>query len=271
LLRQIEVLSAVLRIVPYSDRVRLTPLAPPAVIAYGLSMQVIAREAHSSGNIIRMGPEQAVLATYMRNNVLHLFAIPSLIACCFLGNAAMRTEDVQRLAGRIYPYVAAELFLRWSETQLPAVVAQALAALSQLGLLLAGQEAGSWERPPPNSMPAMQLSLLAQTTIATIERYYLAIALLIDAGSGQITQHALEERCQLMAQRMTMLYGFNSPEFFDRSLFENFIDLLHARDVIRDDASGRLEFDDTLLRVAADAQVVLSEQIRHSILQVTHG
>ena len=41
--------------------------------------------------------------------------------------------------------------------------------------------------------------------------------------------------------------------------------------MIRDDASGRLEFDDTLLRVAADAQVVLSEQIRHSILQVTHG
>jgi glycerol-3-phosphate O-acyltransferase len=183
----------------------------------------------------------------------------------------MRTEDVQRLAGRIYPYVAAELFLRWSETQLPAVVAQALAALAHLGLLLAGPEPGSWQRPLPNSMPAMQLSLLAQTTIATIERYYLAIALLIDAGSGRITQRALEERCQLMAQRMTMLYGFNSPEFFDRRLFENFIDLLHARGVIRDDATGRLEFDDTLLRVAADAQVVLSEQIRHSILQVTHS
>ena len=27
-----------------------------------------------------------------------------------------------------------------------------------------------------------------------------------------------------MAQRMTMLYGFNSPEFFDRALFENFIE-----------------------------------------------
>jgi hypothetical protein len=26
-----------------------------------------------------------------------------------------------------------------------------------------------------------------------------------------------------------------------------------------------------LIRVAADAQLVLSEQIRHSILQVTHG
>ena len=74
-----------------------------------------------------------------------------------------------------------------------------------------------------------------------------------------------------MAQRMTMLYGFNSPEFFDRTLFENFIDLLRARDVVSVDAEGRLHFDDVLIRVAADAQLVLSEQIRHSILQVTHG
>jgi glycerol-3-phosphate O-acyltransferase len=68
---------------------------------------------------------------------------------------------------------------------------------------------------------------------------------------------------------MNMLYGFNSPEFFDRSLFGNFIDLLRERGVIRGGAGANLEFDEVLVRVAADAQRVLSEQIRHSILQVT--
>ena len=34
---------------------------------------------------------------------------------------------------------------------------------------------------------------------------------------------------------------------------------------------GQLLFDEVLQRVADDAEVVLSEQIRHSILQVTHG
>jgi glycerol-3-phosphate O-acyltransferase len=117
----------------------------------------------------------------------------------------------------------------------------------------------------------MQLSLLAQATIQTIERYYLAIAQLVKAGSGEITQSVLEQRCQLTAQRMAMLYGLNSPEFFDRAMFENFIDLLRARGVIRNTNGGKLEFDDVLMRVAADAQFVLSEQIRHSILQVTHA
>jgi glycerol-3-phosphate O-acyltransferase len=74
-----------------------------------------------------------------------------------------------------------------------------------------------------------------------------------------------------MAQRMSLLYGFNSPEFFDRALFENFIDLLRKRRVIRATGAGRLEFDEVLMHVAADAQVVLNEELRHSILQVTHS
>jgi glycerol-3-phosphate O-acyltransferase len=261
---------SVLKVVPYGDRVTVTRQSPTEVVNYGVMLKIITRERHSAGDIVRMSPEHAVLATYYRNNVLHLFAMPSLIACCFLANAVLRTEDVQRLAARIYPYVAAELFLRWSEAELPEVVARTLEALASLGLLEVSEQEPRWQRPGPNSLAAMQLSLLAQTTVATVERYYLAIALLIGAGSGQISQAALEERCQLMAQRMTMLYGINSPEFFDRSLFENFIDLLRARAVVTVDAAGLLVFDDVLIRVAADAQLVLSEQIRHSILQVTH-
>jgi len=270
LLRQIDTMLALLAALPYDRRVTVTRASAVEVIEYGLALRVITREQHRIGEIVRMSPEHAVLATYYRNNVLHLFALPSLIACCFLTNATLRTADVQRLASRIYPYAAAELFLHWSEAELPAIVEQALGALASLGLLERAVDPNEWRSPPPTSAAATQLSLLAQSTIQTIERYYLAIALLIRAGSGSITQKALEERCQLMAQRMTLLYGFNSPEFFDRTLFANYIDLLRAREVVRVDAAGCLAFDEILVHVAEDAELVLSEQLRHSILQVTH-
>jgi glycerol-3-phosphate O-acyltransferase len=272
LVRQIDTMKAVLAGIPYGDRVTVTTQDAVQIVNYGIALNSVTRDRHRAGDLVRMTPEQAVLATYYRNNVLHLFAMPSLIACCFLANAAMSTRDVQRLAGRIYPYVAAELFMRWSEAELDGIVAAALAALAALGLLEGdGGDDGLWRRPAPTSQAAMQLSLLAQTTIQTIERYYLVIAVLVRAGSDEITQTLLEERCQLMAQRISMLYGFNSPEFFDPSLFENFIDLLRSRGVVRAGQTGRLLFDEVLERVEADAQLVLSEQIRHSILQVTHG
>lgn len=116
----------------------------------------------------------------------------------------------------------------------------------------------------------MQLSLLAQVTVQIIERYYLVIAVLLKSGSGRISQDALESQCQLMAQRMSLLYELNSPEFFDKTLFKNFIDLLRSRNVLGVNAEGRLTYTDMLPAVVDDAQLVLHEQIRNSVLQVTH-
>jgi glycerol-3-phosphate O-acyltransferase len=71
------------------------------VIAHGESMGVLQRQAHKLGDLVRIADADAVLMTYYRNNVLHLFALPSLIACAFIGNAIVPTADIQRLAWRV--------------------------------------------------------------------------------------------------------------------------------------------------------------------------
>lgn len=266
--RQLALCTQLLRAAPYSDRVTVTGLAADAIIALGLSRGLLVRVGEDA---LGLAPAHAAGMPYYRNNVLHLVAMPSLVACCFLSNEALRTADLQRLAWRIHPYISAELFLRWDEGELEPVVLAVLGALRDAGLLQDDDAAGSWRAAPAASQEAVQLSLLAQPMLQTIERYYLAIALLLRAGSGQIAQAELERQCQEMARRMVTLYGFYSPEFFDRALFEGFLGLLRRRGVIRADSEGRLVFDDVLERIADDAQLVLSEQLRHSILQVVHG
>ena len=271
LARQCDLYLALLRLAPYDARVTVTDLDGAAVIAYGESMKVLQRQPHKLGDLVRIEDKLAVLMTYYRNNVLHLFTLPSLIACAFIGNSVVRTADIQRLSWRVYPYVAAELFLKWDESELALQVAKLLPVLAELGVLEHLPEADCWQRPAPSSPRAVQLSLLSQASVQTVERYYLAIATLTSAGSGVLSAKSLTERCQLAAQRITMLYGFNSPEFSDRAMFENFVALLLRRGVIRSDDAGKLVYDEVLLRVAADAEYVLAEQIRHSILQVTRA
>jgi glycerol-3-phosphate O-acyltransferase len=268
---QLELYQRLLREAPYSPLVTVTSESGEQMIRYAVAMGLLERQPHPLGDIMRMNSENAVLATYYRNNILHLFALPSLLACGFVSNARMRTTDIQRLVWRVYPYISAELFLRWDEVDVSTEVDALLDTFVRLNLLQGNAERSEWQRPAPTSLEAMRLSALAQATIQTIERYYLAIALLLQAGSGAITREALEERCHLMAQRMSLLYELNSPEFFDKSLFRNFIELLRRRDVIQMSADEKLLFGDPLLGVAADARLVLSEQIRHSILQVTLG
>jgi glycerol-3-phosphate O-acyltransferase len=271
LIRQLELYQRLLRDAPYSPLVTITPDSGQQMVAYAEAFGLLERQRHPLGDIMRMNAENAVLATYYRNNILHLFAMPSLLACAFVSNATMRTADIQRLVWRVYPYISAELFLRWDEAEVGAVADSLLDTFVHLNLLQTNEDRSEWRRPPPTSLEAIRLSVLAQATIQTLERYYLAIALLLQAGSGAITHEALEERCHLMAQRMTVLYGLNSPEFVDKSLFRNFIELLRRRNVIQVSEDERLLFGGPLLGVAADAQLVLSEQIRHSILQVTLG
>ena len=225
-----------------ASRVTVTDArAPRRSSTTAIAMQLISREQHPLGDMVRMSEESAMLATYYRNNILHLFAMPSLLACAFVSNAALRTEDIQRLPGASILTSRPSCSCAGARMSCRGVVDErARLRWRKHGLHRGRSRAranGAGRR--PTSAQAVQLSLLAQATIQTIERYYLAIALLLKAGSGQITQTALEQRCQLMAQRITMLYGFNSPEFFDRSLFEQFIDLLRARGVIRASREGQ--------------------------------
>jgi glycerol-3-phosphate O-acyltransferase len=270
LIRQVELYASLLRQAPYSPLVWITETDGASIVRHGERMGVIQRLKHPLGDVMQMTEENSVLLTYFRNNVLHLLALPSLIACCFLNNRTMRTEDIQRLMWRIYPYVRDELFLRWTEEDIGNAVIEALDDMANHGLLESIEGGAQWRRPPTGSTEAVQLSVLAQVTVQIIERYYLVIAVLLKSGSGRISQDVLESQCQLMAQRMSLLYELNSPEFFDKTLFKNFIDLLRGRNVLGVNAEGRLIYTDMLPAVADDAQLVLHEQIRNSVLQVTH-
>jgi glycerol-3-phosphate O-acyltransferase len=271
LIRQLDLCRALAAKLPYSPDSTSTALDGAQILAHARDLGMIETAPHGLGDVVRFTAGTAVTSAYYRNSILHAYALPSLIACAFLNNAAVSREDVQRLAWRIYPYVAQDLFLHWCEDELSAAVDGVLATLGELRLLERDSAGDVWRRPATGSSEAVQLSVLAHTTLEVVERYYLAIALLLQSGSGQITQDALERRCHLMASRMALLYELRSPEFFDKGMFRQFLDLLRRRGVIGTDSAGRLTYETALLAVAADARLVLSEQIRHSVLQVTHG
>ena len=271
LARQLELYASLLRQAPYSPRVWVTPLDGVSMIRHCESLRMLQRRPHELGDVVGMTEADAVLASYYRNNALHLLLLPSLIACAFLNNASVSRADLQRLSRRVYPYVADEYFLRWTEAELPAVVDELLEDLSNHGLLTTSDDRSEWRRPPAEASEAVQLSVLARVTVPILERYYLAISLLLRAGPGRLTQEALERQCQLTAQRMAMLYELNSPEFFDRALFGNFVQRLAERDVLALGEDDKINFEPAVLHaIAADAQLVLHEQIRNSILQVVH-
>ena len=123
--------------------------------------------------------------------------------------------------------------------------------------------------PPAGSAPAFQLMMLGQSMVPMLQRFYLVIALLVRNGSGTLSREKLEGLCQKSAQRLAMIYGLHSPDFFDKALFQDFIRTLREREVVRRNEAGFLVFGDDIKRIGEDARLVLGEEIRHSILSLT--
>src|SRR5207342_3271108 len=97
LLAQLALSKKLLAALPYSDRVTVTPMSPAEMIAYGEQIGVLARRKHPLGDVISVEGETAVLQSYFRNNVLHLFSAAAWVALCFQTNRRLSRTGVVRL------------------------------------------------------------------------------------------------------------------------------------------------------------------------------
>ncbi len=265
--RQLQLSLSLLSRFRYSDSVTIPDWSAEDIIDHGEKLKVISRTAHPLGDVVSMTEHEAVLMTYFRNNVQHLLAIPASIACCFIQGRRIEHSELLRLVRLIYPFMQTELRLQWDYEDIDDVTAAAIDALIEENILIRDDK--FLVRPPAGSGPAFQLMMLGQSMVSMLQRFYLVIALLVKNGSGTLTRAKLEALCQKSAQRMVMIYGLHSPDFFDKALFRDFIHVLRQRDVLRRNAAGFLEFDDDINRIGEDARLVLGEEIRHSILSLT--
>ena len=78
----------------------------------------------------------------------------------------------------------------------------------------------------------------------------------------------LETHCQHTAQRLSLLHTQAAPEFFDKSLFRGFIIKLRDLRIVRLNDKAKLDFGEELSAMASDSKLILSRELRHSILKL---
>jgi glycerol-3-phosphate O-acyltransferase len=266
---QLQLSLDLLRSFSYADSVTVPDWSPEEIIAHGEKLGVISRSTHPMGDVIHMAERTAVLLTYFRNNILHLLALPASVACCFIQGRELPLAEIQRLVKLIYPYMAKELFLKWKDDEVDSATASAADTLVEFELLIRKRRRHTLKRPRAGSAKAYQLMMLGQAMVPMLQRFYLVIAILVQHGSGTLSRVRLERMCELSAQRLSMIYGLHSPDFFNKTLFHDFITKMQEMDVLRRNGDGLLEFDQNMIGIGADARLVLGEQIRHSILSLT--
>jgi glycerol-3-phosphate O-acyltransferase len=271
LLAQIALSKTLLQEVPYSGRVTVTPHTPEQIVAHGEEIAVLQRTPHPLGDVLSVDDDNAVLLSYFRNNVLHLFTASAWIACCFLHNRRMSRHTLQRLGRNLYPFLQAELFLPWNEDGFADRIERTIQVFVREGLLeeVSHDDGGILGRNAGQSDEVFRLRGLGHPLQQAFERYYIAISVLAKNGPGTLGAGELESLCQLAAQRLSLLYAEAAPEFFDKALFRGFIQKLRELRLVWPNEESKLVFDQRLDTLAKDAKVILGRELRHTIEKVS--
>jgi len=265
LARQIGLCQDLLSQKPTPERVTVTDKTPEQVIAYGFDMKILQRQKHTLGDVISIQPDRAVGLTFFRNNVAHLMALPSLVACCFLEHRNFSISHLHEFAVITHPFLQAELFMPWKQNEITAALDESIEQLIQHGLLIRQKDGKTLSRVTTNPEAVMQLKILAHSLLQTLHRYLITISVLARNGSGVLSSAELERLCIHTAQRISMLHEFNAPEFYDKALFKGFIAQARKTGYLSPNQDNKLIFDKRLKRISHDAQFILGEAIRQEI------
>lgn len=265
LARQINLYKVLLSQKPTPERVTMTGKSPEEIIEYGFKMEVLKRQEHTLGDIISIQPDRAVGLTYLRNNVAHLVALPSLVACCFLEHRSFLISHLHKFAIITHPFLQAELFIPWGQREITRALDESIEQLVQQGLLIRKKDGETLSRVTNNPEAVMQLNILAHSLLQTLHRYLITVSVLARYGSGALTRAELEQLCISTAQRISMLHEFNAPEFYDQSLFRGFIAQLRKTGYLSPNQDNKLVFDKRMESISNDAQFILGGAIRQEI------
>jgi glycerol-3-phosphate O-acyltransferase len=263
--RQIGHVQSLLTETPWAESIIRCDLPAAEVIDYARKLDMVQIREHPLGDIILADEQQAALLAYFRNNVLHLLALPALLACLVSHNQRLSRQRAREAMRGIYGLLRTDLFLPWEAADLDAAIDRSEAALARRGLIQVDDAAGMLRAPPPNSEAGPELRQLGEIIRPTLERQFLTLALLQHHGSGTLSRAALEEATHLLAQRLAMLYEFNAAEFSEKLLFANVIRNLIDAEILRIGEDGLLQFDERITLAAAQTELLLAADVRHSI------
>ncbi|PMO35340.1 glycerol-3-phosphate 1-O-acyltransferase [Vibrio sp. 10N.222.52.B12] len=234
LINQIECYLKLLKNNPYSNTSTIPTETAEELVDHAILLDKFVIETDTMGDIISLDRSQSILMTYYRNNIIHLFALPSLIAQMIIRQRNVTVEKIQENIAQIYPFLKKELFLSYKEEDLNELVVKTLNEFIEQKMVC--QDGDKLEINQSNNQ---SLVLLGRTITETLQRYSIAMNLLV--ADQELGKSDLEQKSQDIAQRLGRLHGINAPEFFDKGVFTAMFNTLKEQQYLDCDGNCDLE------------------------------
>ena len=249
---------------PYSRDVVLPTAPPKQLLEEALGLCKVGRFEHVGGDVLYLDEREAIVLAYYRNNILHLIAVPALIASFFQHNDSLRVDDLQTSCEKFFPFLSSEFFLPWTNEEAKEVVRSVARSLVDLGLLR--QDGKILSRPTMTERRFGALRILSRVLGQTLEKSAVSMALLAQQDTGHPVDRAtFETECQAMAQRVSILSGTTTTDSVVRKPSHDFIDVAKSLGYLTINEAGDIVIEPSFEGASTAAMRLLSADLRQSI------
>ncbi len=240
LIVQLNLYLKILRNIPYSSDLVIPKGTADEILSAAESLNAVHRVQQSMGEIVYFSEETAVLMTYYRNNILHLFVMPALISSCFRYYRSLGRSSLKNNCLILYPYLRNELFLHWDQDDFEQALTHCIEFMISEGLLI--ERANKLWRPEEGSPEMRSFLILSESLQSMLKRYAIVMTLLVRYTETEksFTRRDLESSSQKLAERIAILYDINAPEAFDKTIFSSLITILRDEGTITNSEDGYL-------------------------------
>jgi glycerol-3-phosphate O-acyltransferase len=242
---------------------QVTKLTGREIVAYVEALGMLARDKQESGDVLSQDKSNSVLMHWYKNNVIHVLAVPAVIACLIV-NQTQRLPHVgfQRYFETVQLYLQHELHIAPASG---AILRRWIGHLARVGLVVLHDD-DSYSAPPQHTPEYSRLQFLANIFMGTLERFYVAIELLSNpVKNNTMTLSDLEQHCHRIVHSISKFRRIDAFEFLDTQLFQSFIQTLIERGAVVKRENGHLKPEQILQEVVDAAQGVVDAEFRNAL------
>jgi glycerol-3-phosphate O-acyltransferase len=250
--------------VPYSELATLPNISGKKLLENTLKLTKFNVSEDSFGKIISLKDRNAVALTYYRNNILHMFALPGLIAAIVFAHKSLTKQQILGMVDKLYPLLRRELFIYMSIDQATAYTESLISKMLEMGLLKTNKT--KIQPPSADSKSFYSAWLLNRSIQETLQRYAVVLTLL--SRQEQVSRSELEKKSALFAERLAALHGINSPEFFDKKVLGTFIHALKENALIEADDNGQLHHTEQSVVLQTDVIDLIEPEIAQRLQKI---
>ena len=247
----------------FSEQLTMPKESGAELLAHVISLNKVTISKDSFGTIVSLNDSASLEMRYYRNNILHTYALSSLICRLLTHNSKISHEQIISQSINVLTTLKEDLFLWQTSQQMTEQVESILSALEKKGIAKQ-TKANFWSLSEDTQM-LNQVHLLAECIDESIQR--LAIITSLATRLAPVTRRDLEQKVVAIAKRLAVINNITAPEFIDKKAQATLINSLREQGYLTLDEEGLLTVCESMTELKSSVTNLVSIEVLQSIVR----